>query len=308
MMMEKSERSVTVRRALLIVVLVLVSGVASASDANKGYAAPEVRRLDSRGSVEVSASVVASDDESPRHARSRAMGLARQAAVEFVGGVKVKTGMLSFEQVRGSNSTSLLQVLTSVRADALMIEEKLIRSRTIPLDHGGYRIEIVMRGRVLDRSGSGNSDFETEVRFPNTNLVEGEEVTLSVRSNKDARIYVIGITDDGATVLLPNSFHPDTWVRAGRWLEFPDQALQKRGVKLVAEVPRGKRSVREALLVVALRGRRTLDSIKPRSGESFRQVEANDSGRLLADLLQPLLDIPSDDWTFDQVVYEVVAR
>ncbi len=308
MMIATSERLISVRRGVLTAVLVFASGVASASDANTGYAAPEVRRLDSRGSVEVSASVVASDDESPRHARSRAMGLARQAAVEFVGGVKVKTGMLSFEQVRGSDSTNLLQVLTSVRADALMIEEKLIRSRTIPLDHGGYRIEIVMRGRVLDRSGSGDSDFETEVRFPSTNLVEGEEVKLSVRSSKDARIYVIGITDDGATVLLPNSFHPDTRVRAGRWLEFPDQALQKRGVKLIAEVPRGKRSVREALLVVALKGRRTLDSIKPRSGESFRQVEANDTGRLLADLLQPLLDIPSEDWTFDQVVYEVVAR
>jgi len=109
-------------------------------------------------------------------------------------------------------------------------------------------------------------------------------------------------------VLLPNSFHPDTKIRAGRWLEFPDKALHKRGVRLVAKVPSGKRSVREALLVVALKGRRTLDSIKPQSGESFRQVEANESGRLVADLLQPLLDIPSSDWTFDQVVYEVMAR
>jgi hypothetical protein len=64
-----------------------------------GYSAPEVRKLDSRGSVEVKASVVASDDESPSHARSRALGLARQAAVEFVAGVKIKTGTLSFDQV-----------------------------------------------------------------------------------------------------------------------------------------------------------------------------------------------------------------
>ena len=54
--------------------------------------------------------------------------------------------------------------------------------------------------------------------------------------------------------------------------------------------------------------RRTLDSIKPRSGESFRQVEADGAGHLIADLLEPLLDIPTSEWTFDQIVYEVVAR
>ena len=294
--------------SVLITALMFASVATWADGESAGYAVPEVRKLDSRGTVEVRASVVASDDESPSHARSRAMGVARQAAVEFVAGVKVKTGTLSFEQMRGSDSSSLLQVLTSVRADALMVEEKLTRSRTIPMDNGGYRLEIVMHGRVLDRSDSGDSNFETEVRLPDTNLIEGEEVKLSVRANLDARIYVIGITDDGATVLLPNSFHPDTRVRAGRWLEFPDEALYKRGVRLVAEVPNGKRSVREALLVVALKGRRTLDSIKPRSGENFRQVEASETGHLIADLLQPLLDIPSSDWTFDQIVYEVTAR
>ncbi len=284
--------------------LALVAGSAHGA----GFEAPQVRKLDRKGTVEVRAAVVASDDEAPSHARTRALGLARQAAVEFVGGVKVKTGSLSFEQVRGSDSSELLQVLTSVRADALMVQEELVSSRTFPLDHGGYRLEIVLRGRVLDRTGAGDSDFETEVSLPETNLAEGDEVKLSVRASKDARIYVIGITDDGATVLLPNSFHKDTRVRAGRWLDFPSEALHDKGIRLVAEVPAGKRSVREVLLVVALKGRRTLDSVKPRSGESFRQVHANESGALVADLLQPLLDIPSSDWTFDQIVYEVEAR
>jgi hypothetical protein len=30
--------------------------------------------------------------------------------------------------------------------------------------------------------------------------------------------------------------------------------------------------------------------------------------RLVADLLEPLLDIPSDQWSFDQIIYEVQAR
>jgi hypothetical protein len=287
---------------LLLAASIVAGSVSAGTDAVDWNAAPEVSRLDEQGRVEVKAHVLASDDEAPSRARERAMSKARQAAVEFIGGVRIKTGSLSFDQVRGSDSSSLLQVLTSVRADALMVEEKLISSRTTPLSSGGYRLAIVLRGRVLDRSQGGDSDFETEVKMPNRNLLEGEEVTLSVRASKDARIYVIGITDDGATVLLPNAHRKDTRLRAGRWLEFPDEDLIDRGIRLVAQVPEGRSSVREALLVVALKGRRTLDSIKPRSGESFRQVEADDAGHLIADLREPLLDIPSSQWTFDQVV------
>jgi hypothetical protein len=300
-------RSRTVALLLFVASIVVGAGFPETAGADWN-SAPQVRKLDSRGGVEVTAQVLGSDDESPSHARSRAMSRARQAAVEFVGGVRIKTGSLSFDQVRGSDSSSLIQVLTSVRADALMIEERLVSSRTIPLESGGYRLTVVLRGHVLDRSQGGDSSFEAELKMPNTNLLEGEEVTLAVRANENARIYVIGITDDGATVLLPNDFRPDTRIRAGRWLEFPDEDLVERGVRLVAQVPSGKRTVHEALLVVALKGRRTLDSIKPRSGESFRQVEADGAGHLLADLLEPLLDIPLSEWTFDQIVYEVVAN
>jgi hypothetical protein len=267
-----------------------------------------VRKLDRKGGVEVTAQVVASDNEAPAHARSRAMGLARQAAVEFVAGVRIKTSSLSFDEVRGSDAASLMQVLTSVRADALMVEEKLVDSRIEPIEGGGYRVEVVLRGRVLDRTGSANSDFEAEVVLSDTTLVHGEDLELKLRASRDARIYVIGVSDDGAAVLLPNAHMPDTRVKAGRWLAFPDDDLKSRGIRLTAQVPPGVTKSREALLVIALRGARKLEGFRPQSGQSFHTVEAQGTGRLLADLLAPLLEIPSDDWSFDQVVYEVVQR
>ncbi len=309
--MKRPDRSCWLRLLSVLFVasgLSLLGGLAIAGSAATSLAAPEVRRLDSDGRVEVTAQVVASDDEAPSHARSRAMGLARQAAVEFVAGVRIKSGSLSFSEVRESHAASLMQVLTSVRADALMVEEKLLQSRTSPLVSGGYRMEVVMRGRVLDRTRSAKSDFQAEVELPDTLFRDGEEVRLKLRANRDARIYVIGMSDAGAVLLLPNAHMQDTRVRAGRWLEFPDEGLQERGVKLIAQVAEGKRVSREALLVLALRGRRTLDSVRPRSGDDFRVAEANAAGALLADLLEPLLEIPADDWSFDQVIYEVVKR
>ena len=118
---------------------------------------PKVRALPSPGWVEVIAQVVASDDESPTKARGRALAKARLAAVEFVAGVTVRSGLLSFEQVRGESASSLIQVLSSVRAEALLIEEQLVDARSIDMPGDGYIERIVLRGRVLDRKASKDS-------------------------------------------------------------------------------------------------------------------------------------------------------
>ncbi len=271
------------------------------------YDVPQVRALARRGWVEVAAQVFASDDESPNEARDRALARARRAAVEFAGGVRVKSNLLSFEQVRESDSSSLVQALLSTRADALILEERLVTSQRIQVA-GGYRVRVVMRARVLDRSEARDPGFATEIQLGRNRFLDGEEVQLAVRSSRDARIYVLAITEDGAALLLPNAHLADTRVEAGEWLRFPDEALLERGVRLLARVPEEKSAASEALVVVALRGDHSLQSLVPASGTAFHSVEASGAGALLADLLAPLVDVPADDWTFDQVVYEVLAR
>ena len=82
--------------------------------------APRVRRLARRGWVEVEAVVLASDDESPAAARRRALERARQAAVEFVAGVAVRSSVLLMDHESRTGSSSLLQVLTTA-SDAVPI-------------------------------------------------------------------------------------------------------------------------------------------------------------------------------------------
>jgi hypothetical protein len=60
--------------------------------------------------------------------------------------------------------------------------------------------------------------------------------------------------------------------------------------------------------VVALRGERALDRLVPASGSTFRAVDSRGASQLLAERLQPLLELPADAWTFDQSVYEILAR
>ena len=60
--------------------------------------------------------------------------------------------------------------------------------------------------------------------------------------------------------------------------------------------------------VVALRGGRTLDGLLPAGGRTFRASDSQGAGQLLAEMLSPLMELPADEWSFDQVVYEVLAR
>lgn len=276
--------------------------------AQPGQLAPSVRKLRRPGWVQVSAEVVASESESPAEARDRAMALARRAAVESVAGIRVRSSLISYEGVRGADASSLVQTLTASRADALVLDEKLMGTQMMPIAGGGYRMRVMLRARVLDRSKSSDPGFQIQVELDRERFLAGEDVALSVRASRDSRIYVLGITEDGAAVLLPNRWLPDTRTDAGDWLRFPDRELKQRGVRLVAQVPEGKDSATEALVVVALRGDHRIDDLMPAAGKSFRDADAQGAGGLLAELLTPLSNLPPDSWAFDQVVYEVYSR
>jgi hypothetical protein len=276
--------------------------------AGAGQLAPAVRKLHRKGWVEVTAEIVAPESESPAAARERALAEARRAAVESVAGIRIRSSLISWEGVRGADASSLVQSLTASRADALVLDEQLVGAQMIPVSAGGYRMRVVLRARVLDRSKTSDPGFQIQVELDRERFLHGEDVALSVRASRDARIYVLGITEGGAAVLLPNRWLPDTRAGAGEWIRFPDAGLRDRGVRLVAEVPAGKRSATEALVVVALRGDHRLDNLMPLAGKSFRDSDAQGAGGLLADLLTPLADLPPERWAFDQLVYEVYSR
>jgi len=277
--------------------------------------APRVQGLPERGWVEVRAAVLASDDEAPSSARRRAVGRARQAAVEHVAGVRVRSSLLSLDQFTDGEEGSLLQVLSASRSDALIVHEELVRARVAVLASGGYRMDVTLRAQVLDRAraagGEGRGDgesFATEVRLNRDVFRDGEEVELSVRASEAARLYVIAVSDDGAVMLVLNRHLREAAVEAGVWLHFPDPRLKERGVHLRAQLPAGKSHAEEALIVIAIRGRRQIESPVPASGAGFASASRGQAAAMLGDLLAPLANIPARDWTFDQLAYRIRAR
>jgi hypothetical protein len=267
-----------------------------------------VIRLREPGWVEVRAEVVAPDDESPADARRRALAVARCAAVEDVAGISVTAATVSFQSLRGDEAIDLFQVLGLTRAEAVIVDERPGTERVLPLGSGrGYRFEVTLKARVVDRRRDADPGFKVEVDLGRERFRVGEDVSLAVRSTRDARLFVVDVSDRGAALLLPNEYQRDTRVRAGEWLRFPGDALSEKGVSLSAQaLPGHSRSV-ETLVVVAVRGGEEMISLRA-SGAALRLEEATGAVKMLGDLLAPLATMAPSDWTIAQVPYEVWSR
>jgi hypothetical protein len=276
-----------------------------------GGSAPKVQKIRSQANsqtVRVSATVVASEDEAPSHARHRAEVKALREAVEFVAGVRVKSGFLSFEQMRGADSQMLIQRLNSTRVDAFVMAHQIVREEASAGDFSrmGYCYGIVLDATVLDRRQNSDPDFEVHLSLGRDRLVSGDPVQVSIKSSRDARIYLIGIYENAMAVLLPNGIRKDTRVKAGETLVFPDAKRGEDKKLLRAEVPEGKAETTETLLVIAIRGDAELvPQHSLRNGRMFETVEAKGAGTLLQNYLAQAMSLPPDQWAFAQIAYEI---
>lgn len=268
--------------------------------------------LDRPGWWRAEVEVQASADEAPREASERALALARRTVVEAAAGVSVRSGVLSFESLRGSDSSQLAQALTLVRSEAFIVDERSSPPAIAPAaEGGGYRLGLALEARVVDRRKSSDPGFEVELRVGSGDgrrLVEGDRVELSVRSTRDARVYLVCIHEGGATLLVPNEHLPEARAGAGEWLAFPGPALAARGVEVRAMLPAGRRSAIETLVAVAVKGDRGIRGLRPAAGGVFREEEARSAGRLLGDVLGPLAALDPSEWAWDHLAYEVVGR
>ena len=265
---------------------------------------PRVVPRGRKGWVEVEAEVLASDDESPAQARRRAIDRARLAAVEYVAGISVRSSVITLDQTTDTGASDLLQALTATQADALIVDEKLLDHRMQMDPSGAFRVRVKMAARVLERDDR-RAQFDTEVRLNADRFRSGERVEVSIRVSEAARIYVLAVSREGAVVLLPNRYMPDTRIDADEWLTFPGKDLEGRGVALQAVLPDDVDRTEEALLILAMRGSRRLESLFPASGDDFLQSDSGGAMGLASDFLSPLLNVPAEDWTFDQIVYSI---
>ena len=76
---------------------------------------------------------------------------------------------------------------------------------------------------VRPQPRQGGLDVVSWVDRSDYTYAEGEDVTLFVKTSKDAYVTVLNVDPAGqTTILFPNEYQPDNLVRANRVVEVPD--------------------------------------------------------------------------------------
>jgi hypothetical protein len=134
---------------------------------------------------------------------------------------------------------------------------------------------------------------------------EGDEIDIQFSSTVDAYITVFNIIEDGTvTMLLPNRFRKDTFVKAGTSLVFPMALEKQRGLIMRAHLPPDKVNTRESVKVVATR--RPIDLARGDFSEAVLEDYKPDSEGIRR-LLAALEDLENSGvpW-FEEVQYFVI--
>ena len=161
----------------------------------------------------------------------------------------------------------------------------------------------------MDRSRNTDPGFQIHTRLERERFKPGDPVVVRVETSRDARIYVLGLYENGMAVLLPNRFRKDTRVKAGHALVFPDARRGEDDQWLRAALPDGKQETMEVLLAIAIRDEGLLlPEAPPNAGSTFRVVESQGAGALLKDYLLPLSRLAADRWTFDSTAYAISSH
>jgi hypothetical protein len=186
------------------------------------------------------------------------------------------------------------------------VEERIVSSSREFLKGGAaYRQSVHLHARLLDRAAAADPDFKVRVEVSPARILEGEEVTIHIHSTRDARIYLLALYPGGGELLLPNEKRPNAIAEAHRSVSFPSDSDKQRGIRLIARLPAGLSHSVESLLILAMRG----DLDHPGLSELMSMGTApEEAGLLISRFLVPLIDLPPDDWTLDQTLYEVFAR
>jgi len=143
---------------------------------------------------------------------------ARRAAIEQAVGIFVESSSV----VR---NVQLAEDLIHTMVRGVIVEETILRRGVAEAkDEQGAiyqtRIKAKVRGIPVERRGT----FAVSARLNRVVFNEGDEVEIRITPTEDAYRYIFNVTPSKhITVLAPNSYEPETFLRAGREYLFPSE-------------------------------------------------------------------------------------
>ena len=251
--------------------------------------------------VEVEGVSVLGEGTTMQTARRASLDLARREAVEKA----VGTFIAGTTTVRNYQLTDdLIRVIARGRIVEEQILEQGLKVEGPKGQYGTYRTKL--RAKVQRLNSEHQAGFTVKARINRSVFKNGDESEIRVTSSQDAYLYIFNVTEDEqVTILVPNRFSPESFVKAGAEFVFPSEELTRRGIKLTTYVMPGKQKSFETIKVIATR--HPVTALRHQAPEAvFKEYKAADTTMLNA-LLRTLASFEPGEWAEDMAAYEVVS-
>lgn len=207
--------------------------------------------------LEGEATVAASQQDSPHQARAAAIEQARAGAVQDFLGVDVNSKFMDFQQEGLRHEAHLTENILQTTRNGRIIKEAILDEGYKDAPDCRYcRYRVKLKACVLPRDSAADKNFHIEMKLSRVRFVQGDEAKISLTATRDCSVYLYDVYDlgekDKTALVVPNEAVPSKTLKAGETWEYPDDDAKKRGVRLVAELPKPADEVSaEVIRVVA---------------------------------------------------------
>lgn len=205
--------------------------------------------------VESVGRVVVGDNDTRHQASAAARDEARKSAMQDLLGVEVKSRLLDFQQEGFRSDAQLTESVLQTTRHGRILDERVIAEGYQDVgDCKGCRYEASMQICVAQAQTPEGKEFHVELKVNRTRLLAGDEAKLEITASRDCYLYLYNVWGDWQTAqIAPNDRVTEVKLKAGDTFFYPDDELRRGGLKLVAELPEGRRVSAETIRVIASR-------------------------------------------------------
>ena len=189
-----------------------------------------------------------------------------------------------------------------------VLEKKVLAEGLREIRKEGEAVPILMYGvrmksKVIVEPGRADPSFQISVSLNRDFFKAGEEVEIRASSTRDCYLNIFNILEDERVlILVPNHFRQENFVKANERFSFPNEADQKKGIRLKMHGLEGRKSIREAIYILALQ-----QPLKFKAGKYREGILAKYSGKtaFIRDLVTEIIEIPPSERAEKFIQYQV---
>ncbi len=247
----------------------------------------------------------------PEEAKTKALEAARGEAIAFAVGRVIRNLDYRALEEAGESFRDVFLSFSRQTSSGKVVDERRpewseckipTSGRSLPITVYRARIEV----KVARQEGRPDPGFAVEVTPNKERFIDGEGMQLEITATRPCHVTVLNITAaDTVVVILPHEHRPASYVEPGDTLRVPDEHEKAMGISYPVTVPEGRRQATERVLVIATRTEPSL-GVGWRNTAHHNQVPTRKAA--LVHMMRWLVQVPREEWTEADVVYQVRAK